>query len=284
MTVDGYDIAAFGCTLIGNDPHNGAGSYNSFGNLLRYPKRKEVGYNDWAEKDGIQPDVSEVDFEERKVQLYFGMQGATRSALTDNYEGFYDVLSATGYRTVDAVPGLTHKLRFSGASGFKMSKPLLSVDNHYVLTVDFVEDSWGQAGALGTLEALGPMGLLGINSIDFGYFGIGSDDRLDDFFKYPSLKEPFDDGRVKYLDLVRMKHKSVKLNLWMLADSQAQFVNNYLTFFNELKKAGLQILRVYDRDVEVYYSDCGSFKVENWGINKVCARFSIELVAPVFGV
>jgi hypothetical protein len=283
MTVDGYDITDFGCTLIGNGPHNGGGSYNSFGNLLKYPKRKEVDYNDWAEQSGIQPDVSEVDFEARKVQLYFGMQGATRSVLMNNYEGFYDVLSASGYRTVDAVPGLTHRLRLSGDSGFKMSGPLLNEDNHFVLTVDFIEDTWGQTATPG-YSAAAPFGLLGINSIDFGNFGIGSDDYLDDFFKYPSLKEPFDDGQRKYPDLVRMKHKSIKLNLWMLADSQAQFVNNYLAFFNELKKTGLQTLRVYERDVEVYYSDCSSFKVERWSVSKVCARFSIDLVAPVFGV
>jgi hypothetical protein len=285
MTVDGYNITAFGCTLTGNGPHNRGGSYNSFGNLLKYPKRKGVSYNDWAERNGIQPDLSETDFEERKTALYFGMQGATMAELTNHYEDFYEVLTATGYRTVNAIPGLTHKLRFTGASEFKPSKPFLSVGHHAVLTVDFTEDAWGQTAAP-AYSAAAPSGLLGINSIDFGNFGIGSDDRLDDFFKYPSLKAPFDDGQKKYLDLVRTQHKSIRLNLWMLADSQALFVNNYLAFFNEWKKTGLQTLHVYPagREVEVYYSDCSSFKVERWSVNRVCARFSIELVAPVFGV
>jgi hypothetical protein len=278
MTVDGYDLAVFGCTLIG-------GSYNSFGNLLKYPKRKAVAYNDWAEKDGIQPDLSEVEFEERKVQLYFGMPGASRAALADRYGRFYDVLAAPGYRTVNAVPGLTHKLRFNGASGFKMSEPVLSDGNHYVLTVDFTEDAWGQTAAPEYCAAA-PCGLLGINSIDFGDFGIGADACPEDFFSYPALKEPFDDGRQKHTGSVRTKHKSMTLNLWMLANSREQFVNNYLAFFNELKKTGLQTLHVYPagREVGVYYSDCGSFKVERWSGDKVCARFSIGLVAPVFGV
>jgi hypothetical protein len=279
MTVDGYDIKTFGCTLIGGS------SYDSFGNLLKYPKRTAVNCNDWAESDGIQPDLSETAFEERKVQLYFGMQADAVSVMSCRYRDFYELLASAGYRTVNAVPGLTHRLRFGSASGFTLSNPLSNDENHAVLAVEFTEDTWGQT-ATPTYSAAAPFGLLGINSIDFGMFGIGSDDRLDDFFRYPSLKTPFDDGRQKYLDLVRTQQKSIKLNLWMLADSQVQFANNYLAFFNEWKKTGLQTLHVYPagRGVGVYYSDCGSFKVERWSENRVCVRFSMELVAPVFGV
>ncbi|MDR2765436.1 MAG: hypothetical protein LBB90_10465 [Tannerella sp.] len=279
MMIDGYDITSFGCTLIGGS------SFDSFGSLLKYPKRAEVDYNDWAEKNGIQPDLSETTFEERKIQLYFGMLAGMVSVMTDRYEDFYGLLSDTGYRTVNAVPGLTHRLRYSEMSEFSMSKALLSSDNHRVLTVEFTEDTWSQT-ATPPYSAAAPSGLMAINSIDFGNFGIGSDDLLDDFFKYPALKTPFDDGRQKHLDLVRTQQKNIKLNLWMLADSQAQFVNNYLAFFNELKKTGLQTLRIVPagRDVGIYYSDCGSFKMERWSVNKVCARFSIELVAPVFGI
>ncbi|MDR2140125.1 MAG: hypothetical protein LBP50_11345 [Tannerella sp.] len=279
MTVDGYDITAFGCTLVGDS------SRDSFGSLLKYPKRTEVEYNDWAENNGIQPDLSETRFEERKIQLYFGMQAATVASMNDRYGDFYGLLSAPGYRTVNAVPGLTHTLRYVGMSGFEMSKPLLSSENHRLLTVDFSEDAWGQT-AVPAYSAAAPSGLLGINGIDFGNFGIGSDDPLEDFFKYPSPKEPFDDGRQKHLDLVRTQHKNIRLNLWMLATGQTQFANNYLAFFNELKKPGLQTLDVYPagRQTGVYYSDCGSFRVERWGENRVCARFSIELVAPVFEI
>lgn len=278
MTIDGYNITALGCTLLG-------GSYNSFGNLLKYPKRSAVNYNDWAEENGIQPDLSEVKLEERKIQLYFGMQGVTQVSMKNNYEGFYGLLSSAGYRTVNAIPGLTHKLRFSGVSGYILSKAFMSAENHAVLTVDFAEDAWGQT-ATPLQSGVAPEGLLAINTIDFGGFGINLDDRLDDFFKYPSLKTPFDDGRQRHLDLVRTQQKSIKLNLWMLADSPSEFVSNYLAFFNEWKKPGLQTLHVYPsgRDVGVYYSDCSSFKIERWSADKVCARFSIEVVAPVFEI
>ena len=50
MTIDRKNINEWGCTLL----------EGSFDDLLKYPKRKAVTTRDWAESNGIVPDLSEV--------------------------------------------------------------------------------------------------------------------------------------------------------------------------------------------------------------------------------
>ena len=65
MTIDGKDLyTEWGCKLL----------EGSFDDLLKYPKRKAVKYNNWAEADGIDPDLSVVEFEPKTVKLKFLMK------------------------------------------------------------------------------------------------------------------------------------------------------------------------------------------------------------------
>jgi len=278
MTIDGYDIeATFGATLAG-------GAYNSFGSLLKYPKRASIYSNDFAEVDGIDPDLTNPKFEARKITLNFGIEGANITALMANYEGLYDVLTATGSRTVNAIPGMTHTLRYDNNGSFALSRSLIAPDNHALLTIDMIEDEWTQSA--GTATGGAPTGLLTINGTDFGWYGIGSDSGINTVLTAPQLKTAFTDGHTIYTDLIRTKEKKISLALWMLADTQAQFVGNYTAFFHAISAAGLQTLGVpsVGWNLGVYYSDCSSFKVERWSTCKVCARLTVELIAPIFNI
>ena len=66
MTIDGKDVyTEWGCKLL----------EGSFDDLLKYPKRKAVKYNNWAEADGIDPDLSVVEFEPKTVQVEIPHEG-----------------------------------------------------------------------------------------------------------------------------------------------------------------------------------------------------------------
>jgi hypothetical protein len=280
MTIDGYDIeSTFGLTLAG-------GHYNSLGNFLIYPKRKALLSNDWAEENGVEVDASEVDLEPRKVSLYFGLVGDSSVAVTANYEYLWDLLTATGYRTfADVVPGLTYKMRYTGASGFKMSRMLGGGANHLIMQVDMIEDEWAGKDMVGAASGSAPAGLLSIGGTDIGLFGCGLDERMSDYFNYAGVKPPFTDGNQYYLDVIRTTSKSIKFPMWMIADTKAAFMGNYLALSDALfGSSGLKMLHVgYDNcNVEVYYSGCSSFKVARWSDTKVCARFTVDVVAPVF--
>lgn len=63
MTIDRKNINEWGCTLL----------EGSFDDLLKYPKRKAVTTRDWAESNGIVPDLSEV--ERKGVRASLSIRG-----------------------------------------------------------------------------------------------------------------------------------------------------------------------------------------------------------------
>lgn len=274
MTIDGKDIKKeYGCTLL----------KGSFDSLLKYPKRKPVPYRDWAELDGIVPDLSEVNFEPRSISLTFLQEAKGLAEFTDLYNKLYSQMSVNGYRTIDAIPGMTTKVRLNSTSGYKIPKPFNAGKNLTKFTLHFIEDSpvVGKANSFRGNNA--PSGLYQINGNDFGLYGIGADEKQDNIIQYPSIKEPFSDGKNVHLEELKTAHKEIQMPLWMLADSIPEFLNNYRAFFTQLTKPGEQYLYLDQLGITtgVYYSDCTNFKVESWGNGKVAVRFTISLVIPV---
>ena len=84
MTIDGKDVyTEWGCKLL----------EGSFDDLLKYPKRKAVKYNNWAEADGIDLDLSVVEFEPKTVKLKFLMKAETLEQFWSGYRKFVADLS-----------------------------------------------------------------------------------------------------------------------------------------------------------------------------------------------
>ena len=103
MTIDGKNINEWGCTLL----------EGSFDDLLKYPKRKAVTTRDWAESNGIVPDLSEVEFEARTIKLSFFMEAYGDVEFWRRYNKLTSDLSATGYREMNLIEGMTNRLRLN---------------------------------------------------------------------------------------------------------------------------------------------------------------------------
>lgn len=272
MTIDGKNIKEYGCTLL----------EGSFNDLLKYPKRKAVKYNNWAEADGIDPDLSEVDFEPKTVKFSFLMEAGTLDSFWLQYRKLVADLSAPGYRAFDLIPGMTNRYRFNAGASYSLPVPFNEGKNLSSFDLNFIEDTH----AIFSASPYGGISLRGqyeINGIDFGAFGIGSDDEQEDILKYPALKAPFTDGQMVDLSTIKTQHKEIKLSLWMLAGSVEEFLNNYRAFFTELTGTGTQALYINSLGgiVQVYYSDCSAYTVEIWQDDQIGVRFTISLVAPV---
>ena len=106
----------WGCTIL----------EGSFDTLLKYPKRKAVKYNNWAEADGIDPDLSVVEFEQKTVKLSFLMEADTVEQFWLRYRKFITDLSAPLYREFDLIPGITTRYRFSAGSSYEQPVLLTS--------------------------------------------------------------------------------------------------------------------------------------------------------------
>lgn len=273
MKIDGKEIfKEWGCKLL----------EGSFDTLLRYPKRTAVKYNNWAEADGIDPDLSVVEFEPKTVKLNFLMKADTLEMFWSRYRKFIADLSVPGYREFDLIPGMTNRLRFNAGISYDKFVPFNAGENLSSFELSFTEDSH----AIYPATPAGGINLCGwyaINGMDFADFGIGSDDNQEDILKYPAIKTPFTDGRTIDLSTVKTQHREIRLSLWMLAGSVEEFLNNYRAFFIQIGGAGNQELYIKTLAgiIQVYYTDCPSFSVEIWRENQVGVRFTISFVAPV---
>lgn len=273
MTIDGKNInTEWGCTLL----------EGSFDDLLKYPKRKAVNYRNWAEANGIDPDLTEVEFEPRKIKLSFLMEAIGETEFWRRYNKLTSDLSSTGYREMNLIEGMTSRLRLDAGATYEL--PLLpgAWKNISAFDLNFIEDDYTTIAAYPS-GGINLRGQYSINGYDFGEFGIGSDEGLEDILKTPSLKDPFTDGRNIDMSTIRTQHKTIKLSLWMLAKSVGEFLNNYHAFFHQLSGAGTQSLYIntLGASTQVYYSDCPSYSVEVWRENDIMVRFTISLVIPV---
>lgn len=273
MTIDGKDIyAEWGCKLL----------EGSFDDLLKYPKRKAVKYNNWAEADGIDPDLSVVELEPKTVTLNFLMKAETLDSFWSKYRKLISDLSAPGYRTFDLIPGMTSYLRFNSGPAYEKFTPFSAGENISAFELSFTEDNY-TVYPIAPIGGIGLRGQYAVNGIDFADFGIGSDDNQEDILKYPAVKAPFTDGRTIDLSTIKTQHREIKLSLWMLAGSVEEFLNNYRAFFSRIAGTGNQELYIKTLDgiIQVYYTDCPSFSVEIWREKQIGVRFTISLVAPV---
>ena len=272
MTIDSKNINEWGCTLL----------EGSFDDLLKYPKRKAVTTRDWAESNGIVPDLSEVEFEARTIKLSFFMEAYGELEFWRRYNKLTSDLSATGYREMNLIEGMTNRLRLNAGVKYELPVFLNANRNCSVLDLNFIEDNFTRVSAYPS-GGISLRGQFAINGYDFGEFGIGCDDGLEDILKTPALKDPFTDGRNIDLTTIRTQHKTIKLSLWMMAKSVGEFLNNYHAFFTQLSGTGTQSLYIntLGATTQVYYSDCPSYTVEIWQETDIMVRFTISLVIPV---
>jgi hypothetical protein len=272
-TIDGKDILQeYGCTLL-------KGSYSD---LFRYPKRKAVPYNNWAEADGIEPDLSTVEFEPKTVKLNFLIQAASVSEFLSRYNKLISVVSAPGVRKFGFDFGKTYELRYNVNSAYKYPCAFNEGKNMSVFTLEFTEDGPSIPPASTPIGGISSRGAYVINGYDFGLFGIGSEKGFEDALKYPSAKSPFTDGNTVYLSTVRMQHKEIKLSLWMTANNKTEFFNNHAAFFYQLSQTGTQELKIKGiGTIYAYYTDCTDYGIELWNESKIASRFTITLTVPV---
>lgn len=263
--IDGADLKSMGLLLL-------EGSLDGF---FKYPKRKSVNYNDWAESDGIEADLTEFKAESRSFTISLAYRGSDFMGV---YSSLLQKLSAPGYRTIE-ICGVSRSVRLDVSSSLKL--PYSIKGGVGTCSFTFVEDDPQPEEAEPYCGKFIPS-VFCVAGYDMMEFGIGSEDPGDDLLKAPRLKDPFTDGNEYDLSEIKSRHKETRLNLWMVADSPDEFVNNWRAFYSKWAVPGLVDLYVTraGRSVQAYYTDCSSFQIVAFGDRGVGANLSISIVIP----
>lgn len=282
MTIDGKNIRQeYGCTLIWE---GSTSVQHNLSAILKYPNRTAVQFRNWAEEDGIRPDLSEFLTEPKKVQLQFLMEADTLSQFWTLYRKLIADITSPKPHTFEFDGIGTFTYRYDVNSAYQHPKPFNAGKNLSIFMFDFLEESpvFGSASTpLNTGSA--PTGQYSINGYDLGSFGMHMEDGTDELLKYPSMKSPFTDGKKVDFTTVRMAHKEANLSLWQLAKSKEEFLHNREAFWNQFSRPGTTELYFNDINgtTDIYYQKCSSYTLENWG-DRCAARFTISIVVPVY--
>lgn len=271
MTIDGRNISDWGLRVADG----------TLSEWLKLPKRKTVAYNNWAESDGIEPDLSVVEWEETSFKLSFILSGANPTEYMTRFRTFISFLSDNGTREVSYM-GITRTLRYDQGNSYD-GTPLFEMRKAFSLIYLTMKEEKPEIVEERPTGTMNLRGQYAINGIDLSEFGMGSERKDEDLMKYPGMKTPFTDGNTYDLSTVTTKHKEIKLSLWWICASVGEFVQNRMALLWQLSRPGT--LSLYADSIGVstsaYYTGCGSFSADIYAGGRVAATLSLGFTVPV---
>ncbi|MCD7977746.1 MAG: hypothetical protein LUG51_11525 [Tannerellaceae bacterium] len=273
MKIDKTDIRHYGLELLSG----------SLDGVFAYPKRVAMRQNDWAEADGVEPDVLFPEFESKQVTLQFILHTSGPYAFRELYKEVIRVLSAPGYRRIDFGTGKEYALRYVRTGQFSLPRPQSDELATAQFSVTFMDDQPVDHIGLASRPSGGidPGDGLYLNKYTFADFGITMEAGTDRLLQYPNVKDPFTDGGVVDVSTLQTGKKEVTLNLLMVAGSSEEFYNNHAALFRELAAPGIQTLTVQGIPIPVCYLDCPSSRLEKWSEDQIILSLGIKLLIPI---
>jgi hypothetical protein len=265
--------------IDGNDIYVNYGIYVTnagYNELVSYPELKNIDFNDWHEEDGIEADLSAPRLDTKEFSIKFAYHGSNNML-----DKFFRVLSDKAY----------HDFNFSEIDTVKKLR-LVSEDNNSVyrnlrvFVLKFADDfplndyiyTPPQSSIFGASKYQ-------IDGIDLSQYGVAVlKDTIDSVLSTPQVKQNlltnnnahagaiYDNSAVKY------KHKDVKINCIMRANSLSELWRNYNALLYNLTLPNERILTIeqLEASYNFYYKNCNVERFAPTG--KIWIGFSLTLV------
>ena len=247
LYIDGVDVySAFGVSI----------SNAGYDDLVCFPNLKEIQFNDWHEKNGIEPDLSCPVLDSKSVTIPFYHKGTYAQ-----FKAFLGALSDKAYHSFNfAAIGLTKELRLLSGADISSTQDLSS------FSLTFSDDKPMEGYAyVAPSSSFKPFGDYLLDGVDFAMYGIRMLKGTMDSIKTPAaIKENLKrdvsiSAGVKYdAENVTYKSKTARLRCFMRSDNAEEFWRNRNALLYDLTKEGERILTVtaLGKDIPCYYKDC----------------------------
>lgn len=249
----------------------------SYKNLACLPKLKSINYNDWHEKNGIDPDLSAPTIDAQDISLNFSIVG--------NYNLYNDFIEFLSDVSVHAF--VFPELGYGCPLRLVKCNSIKSIQDLHLFGLSFCNDN--PLINLPSYEPpysdITPCYDYAIDGRDVAEYGIRVlQGTLDAIRKQPDVKEnlktniqsvsgqSYDSASVVY------KSKSVDLNCLMRAKDVSEFWRNRNALLLDLIRPDARILTVtaIGKDIPFYYKSCSpkSFYIDD---GKVWFEFSLSV-------
>lgn len=273
LYIDGIDVYSSYGVFITEDGYK---------ELLAYPSLKTVDSNDWAEEDGIEPDLSSPVLDTREFNIKFAYHGTYA-----RFGAFVEMLSDNAaYHVFDFREiGRTFQLRLVNQQNLSLAF------NLGLFALKFADDFPldGYNTYLEPLSTVTPQTGYELDGINFSDYGIhvlqGSEAEI---LKSPAVKKNLlqniasQNGAFYDGEFVVFQTKEVKLKCLMRAETLSEFWRNYDAFLYDLVRPNERKLYVDSTGYEYpcYYKSCSANKF--CPANKIWFEFSLVLVFTSF--
>jgi len=253
-----------------------------FNELIAYPPLKSVDSNDWAEDDGIEPDLSNPVLDSQELSIRFASTGKDA-----RFGAFINLLSDLAYHNFDFKQiGKIYRLRLESQSA------LSQVSTAKTFTLKFVNDfplngyTYQKPGT----NIVSPLGYeLDDRSLsDYGITVLGGTEV--EILKSPAVKKNLlvninsRNGAIYDGEYVTFQTKDVNLNLLMRANTIDELWKNYDAFLYDLIRPGERRLYVDPIGYEYpcFYKSCSvtDFSL----VGRLWLQFNITLEFTSFRV
>lgn len=260
--IDNVDISAYGAFVLRG------GDYD----FLSYPDRKEPYSNDWYEENGIEYDLSEPFFKEKKVTVKFHFTAHSGTQLVGFMASFRALVAAPGSRSIymrdfDRSFSLRYvscgKVQHTGGLAKKGIK-------RTVLPVVFSMDDPLQFFDENIINPVGVFNSethIKLGGADLARYGIIVNECYNSVLTFPAVKIPlvrsFRAANGLYVAKAKRlvyQEKKVTVSCTMRADTREQLYTNYTALFNALRQPGLLTLTTYTSEEYCFYAAMRNFK------------------------
>lgn len=267
LYIDGVDVySAYGVSVADS----------AYDDLVCFPNLKPIAFNDWHEKNGIEPDLSYPVLAAKSVTVPFHIVGGYA-----RYKAFLAALSDEAYHTFNfAAIGLTKELRLTQVGELKSIQDLAS----FSLTFSDDEPMKGYA-YMAPSSSVKQLGDFLLDGKDFAQYGVRMlEGTMDSIKTMPDVKENLSRnisisiGQEYDGEVVVYKTRTAELRCFMRAANAAEFWRNRNALLYDLTKTGERTLTVTElgKQIPCYYKGCSvtSFHPDN---GKYWFEFTLSL-------
>jgi hypothetical protein len=277
--------------MVGRLYINGRDAYSAYGifvteggynGLLSYPALKNIDFNDWAEEDGIDVDLSAPALNTMEFQIKFA---AHNEMLVGD---FFVLLSDRAYHTFEFREiGRTYKLRLISQSNLQVFTRMEMFSLQFANDFPFADDYKYTS----PVSSIPPVSGYELDGVDLSAYGVyilqGTEAEI---LKSPAVKKNLlrnfsrKHGAIYDGEAVTFQQKDVRLNCLMRANTLPEFWRNYNALLFDLTQPEERSLYVDSTSYEYpcYYKACNVVRFAASG--KIWFEFGITLVFTSFRV
>lgn len=277
--IDGTDLATLGIFIE-------RGGSDDF---LSFPDRRTPDFNDWAEYDGLDVDLSDLSFDAKKVTVNYVLTAADESAFKSRLNAFETLHFAAGYRSVFVREfNKTFQLRFTGFADYshkggfyKNGKKTGKIAAEYVMDDPLQLYTTAVDIPITTRATLSHVQL---NGIDLSRFGIVVRDIYSTVLRPRSAKSVLErkiniiSGTTADVDVSPKKQpREIIIKCAMLAETLSELLTNLSALWANVNITTAVKLHAAGEGLNCYYTKMASFKKETAFNRKVKVSFDLHL-------